>query len=190
VAELSEVDYDVVDAVTEVVGDPRTAHKVLGAIGNQGCLVLQVRDVEDELMRALAEAITASMNVDPLSSTMTLDVSQVLDKLASLAIFVGKRPPLRQEWLSMAQGGILAHHPSDRCVGMHCCLHNPSNHVLREAPLHWYDATNTMFRICDHSQPHPDPDHLAFVEIVYGPDAAEREAHHDCDGCCRPEEES
>jgi hypothetical protein len=64
-------------------------------------------------------------------------------------------------------------HPSTECAGVHCTIHNPSNHTLRHLPLHWRDDRKIFERICEHGVGHPDPDTPPGVDVVHG-----------CDGCC------
>lgn len=65
-------------------------------------------------------------------------------------------------------------HPPSRCEGRHCCIHNPSDHHMRNWPLHWRSDIRLMERICPHGVGHPDPDDLQNNHI------------HGCDGCCKP----
>jgi hypothetical protein len=77
---------------------------------------------------------------------------------------------------------VLRTHAADKCAGEYCCLHNPSDHPLKDAPLNWRGDRQQMERICSHGVGHPDKDSLEF---------AKREGHyethmavHGCDGCC------
>lgn len=82
-----------------------------------------------------------------------------------------------------AAGGVLVNvHAPSACAGRHCCLHNPSDHPLREAPLNWRDDRGVMERICEHGIGHDDPDDLAFRRASGHPDTG---GVHGCDGCCR-----
>ena len=83
-------------------------------------------------------------------------------------------------------GGVflMGVHAPEACAGEACCLHNPSDHVMRDFPLHWRDDRGLMERICPHGVGHPDPDHLAWVARTRGPDAARIESIHGCDWCC------
>lgn len=75
-------------------------------------------------------------------------------------------------------------HEQGECEG-HCAIHNPSDHPLRDRPLHWRAGRSLMERICPHGVGHPDPDHMARVERLKGKDFADAEGVHGCDGCCR-----
>lgn len=73
---------------------------------------------------------------------------------------------------------ILVHDKSD-CEGYHCCVHNPSDHHMKDWPLHWREDKEMMERICEHGVGHPDPDDISLDRI------------HGCDGCCiRKEDKS
>ena len=71
-------------------------------------------------------------------------------------------------------------HPPDACSGEHCCIHNPSDHPLRDAPMHWRSDKGVMERICVHGIGHDDPDDVAHRERV----GRESSGVHGCDGCC------
>jgi len=77
--------------------------------------------------------------------------------------------------------GLKTHSP-DKCSGSHCCIHNPSDHHMREWPMSWRDDKGVMERICPHGIGHPDPDDVAHG-IRIGRD--ESLNIHGCDGCCR-----
>lgn len=78
-------------------------------------------------------------------------------------------------------GGLLVNvHSRDLCAGRPCCLHNPSDHPLAQAPLRWRDDKGTMERLCEHGVGHPDPDDVAYNRTVLGRDVSV----HGCDGCC------
>lgn len=74
---------------------------------------------------------------------------------------------------------VRTHHIS-KCAGQTCALHNPSDHPLRDAPLHWRGDRRLMERICAHGIGHPDPDAIAYGLSVGGTDTGA----HGCDGCC------
>jgi len=81
--------------------------------------------------------------------------------------------------ITCSDGGVLVriHQPS-ACAGRPCCIHDPSDHPLRDAPLHWRSDLRLMERVCAHRVGHPDPDDRT-VRTVDGADV------HGCDGCCR-----
>lgn len=83
---------------------------------------------------------------------------------------------------------ILNVHVEKDCEGHNCCIHNPSDHHMREWPLKWrhigYGGRGHMVRLCAHGVSHPDPDDVAFYRRLFGDDVAEDLAEHHCDHCC------
>lgn len=83
--------------------------------------------------------------------------------------------------IALHDGRILTVHDPEQCAGQACCIHHPSDHPLRDAPLHWRASgpldikPSHMERICPHGVGHPDPDGLRLDEVEM----------HGCDGCCR-----
>lgn len=67
---------------------------------------------------------------------------------------------------------VLLVHPKTKCKGQHCCIHNPSDHHMKEWPQNWREDRGIMERICPHGIGHPDPDDPTTDRI------------HGCDGCC------
>lgn len=84
-------------------------------------------------------------------------------------------------------GFTLNTHRAGDCLGPYCCIHNPSDHPLKDNPLNWRADRALMERICDHGVGHPDPDDISFKRLTRGHEYADAEAHHGCDGCCQPE---
>lgn len=82
-------------------------------------------------------------------------------------------------------------HPRSRCAGSWCCLHNPSEHRMREWPLHLRTdayAWPLMERICPcHGVGHPDPDSVAYCESRWPGGGW---GTHGCQGCCSTVPES
>lgn len=66
------------------------------------------------------------------------------------------------------------------CQGDYCCVHNPSNHPLKNAPLNWRADRGMMERICSHGVGHPDPDDMLFKKTNNIP----YDSIHGCDWCC------
>lgn len=93
--------------------------------------------------------------------------------------------PKKQHERSWLPSGLLIHHNQADCAGEHCCIHNPSDHKMRDWPLHWRADRGLMERICPHGVGHPDPDDIAHKRRLYGDDYADAAAVHGCDGCCR-----
>lgn len=73
-------------------------------------------------------------------------------------------------------------HDKSECKG-NCPIHNPSDHHMKEWPLHWRDDRGFFERICEHGVGHPDPD-----DVVYHLSRSNDISVHGCDGCCKPPE--
>lgn len=84
---------------------------------------------------------------------------------------------MESDIIALYNGDILETHDPDLCAGDWCCIHNPSDHPLREQPLNWRSDSGFMERICKHGVGHPDPD-----DIKVRLRASFR--IHGCDGCC------
>lgn len=83
--------------------------------------------------------------------------------------------PARLYTLVGSDRRIYTHHPS-KCAGRHCCIHNPSDHHMKDWPQNWRDDRGIMERICPCGIGHPDPD---------DPKAKDpHESVHGCCGCC------
>lgn len=72
-------------------------------------------------------------------------------------------------------------HPMTLCDGRPCCLHDPSEHSMRDWPM-LLRETGLVERICTHGVGHPDPDSAAWANEVMHTDVW---GVHGCDGCCR-----
>lgn len=68
-------------------------------------------------------------------------------------------PPGMERWISDT-GQTLAVHADGTCFGPNCCIHNPSNHPMRDFKRRWVGDLGCMERICPHGVGHPDPDDL------------------------------
>lgn len=82
--------------------------------------------------------------------------------------------------------GVLRTHPASACENdPACCIHKPSDHPLKDAPMNWRGDRGFMERICKHGTGHPDPDDLAHKKRMLG-DKYENYAFgvHGCCGCC------
>jgi hypothetical protein len=76
-------------------------------------------------------------------------------------------------------------HSRLKCAGRPCVVHNPSDHHMRDLPLHWRDDRRMFERICRHGIGHPDPDALAFqLSLPTGDDGWG--VHGCCGICCTP----
>ncbi len=93
----------------------------------------------------------------------------------------------RHDVIFTLDGVALRTHPEKYCAGQICCIHNPSDHPLRDAALNWRDDRHLMERICSHGIGHPDPDDLAHKRRMMPSDVYDNYAFgiHGCDGCCR-----
>lgn len=80
---------------------------------------------------------------------------------------------------------VNVHSPID-CAGRHCCIHNPSDHPLKDAPMNWRSDKGIMERVCKHGVGHDDPDDLAYRRM-YG--LGDVSGTHGCCGCCGMEQE-
>lgn len=88
-------------------------------------------------------------------------------------------------WLELGDSGyvLVNVHDEDMCAGTYCVVHNPSDHSMREFPLHWRFDRGIFERICPHGIGHPDPDQVDFWISI----GQEGNAVHGCDGCCIPQ---
>ena len=72
-------------------------------------------------------------------------------------------------------------HSPEQCKGSYCPIHNPSDHHMKDWPLHWREDRGFFERICKHGVGHPDPD-----DVVYHDKHGVDIGVHGCDGCCLP----
>ena len=84
-------------------------------------------------------------------------------------------PPL---WNPVDSSRLLTVHDPEKCAGKPCCVHNPSDHHMKDWPQNYLDDTGVTERICPHGIGHPDPDQ-PWPKDDY-------RWIHGCDGCCRP----
>lgn len=83
----------------------------------------------------------------------------------------------------LKRDGLVLHrvHHHDACSHRSSCvIHNPSDHSMREFPLHWRGDRGIFERICPHGTGHPDPDQSEFWKET----DQEWQEIHGCDGCC------
>jgi hypothetical protein len=105
--------------------------------------------------------------------------------------FEGEPPPF--DMFSPAPGVVAITHAPEVCDGSFCCVHNPSDHHMRDWPL-TFRTDNGMLcpshsghglvlseRICEHGCGHPDPDSLAWLRQHDPFDIGSWGIH----GCCR-----
>lgn len=74
---------------------------------------------------------------------------------------------------------VNVHSPS-ACAGRPCCIHAPSDHPLRDAPMLWRADKRVMERVCPHGIGHDDPDDYTYRKTVN----SAASSVHGCDGCC------
>jgi hypothetical protein len=72
----------------------------------------------------------------------------------------------RQDLITLVDGRLMSTHGPEVCFGPHCCIHKPSDHPLRNAPLTWVGDLKMMFRVCEHKSIHPDPDALEYHQVA------------------------
>ena len=97
--------------------------------------------------------------------------------------------------LTLDDGTVLSGvHGPESCYGQNCCIHNPSDHSLRDAPLAWLqlDGVDIMGRRCAHGLWHPDPDAMNFLmgtfqRMLVEAVSSVHRVQENCDGCCRKE---
>lgn len=92
------------------------------------------------------------------------------------------------ETFGLGDGRTLVHHARSVCEGrgLPCCLHSPSEHRLRYAPLDWDADKRMAVRICLHGAVHPDPDDVNFKATYMDLLEVERLVLHNCctERCC------
>jgi hypothetical protein len=77
--------------------------------------------------------------------------------------------------------GKIRLHKTKVCAGEFCCIHNPSDHPLKDAPMILrMDRGALIERVCEHGTGHPDPDSVAF----YRENGWVVDGVHGCCGCC------
>lgn len=81
-------------------------------------------------------------------------------------------------------GGYLLAHDPERCAGQYCCIHNPSDHHMKEWDQEWREDDYKMERVCKHGIGHPDPDHVSYMLRIGA--SSQCDLVHGCDGCCMP----
>lgn len=84
-------------------------------------------------------------------------------------------------WTPHKSDQLFLTHGSAECKGRHCCVHNPSEHHMRDWYQFYRTDTGVMERVCSHGVGHPDPDQP-------WPKDDPRWVHG-CDGCCSSERE-
>ena len=93
-----------------------------------------------------------------------------------------KSPKHPNTW-KLNSGQVITTHDASLCKGQYCCIHNPSDHHMRDWPMNWRDDTKVMERICPCGVGHPDPDASAYNKAT----GQGYKNLHGCCGCCDPE---
>jgi hypothetical protein len=57
-------------------------------------------------------------------------------------------------------------HEADRCAGAACPIHNVTWHHMRDWEQCWMPGDG-MYRICEHGEPHPDPDDIRLSQNLH-----------------------
>lgn len=70
-------------------------------------------------------------------------------------------------------------HSEEKCVGLNCSIHNPSDHKMIGLPMKWSWGKKQIMRVCEHDNKHPDPDDKAHRESL-----GETSDHVCPCGCC------
>lgn len=68
-------------------------------------------------------------------------------------------------------------HPEWACTGQVCCVHNPTDHVMKDFKQVWRPDRRIIERVCEHGVGHPDPDDFNIRNML-------TDSIHGCDGCC------
>jgi len=80
------------------------------------------------------------------------------------------------------KAGGRTHRPDQCDPDEPCCLHNPSDHRMRDWPMNLRE-TMLIERMCAHGVGHPDPDSAAWMDKRMGHKPGTWSVHG-CDGCC------
>ena len=87
-----------------------------------------------------------------------------------------KQSVLVPVWKPFKSGKAYVTHSPEVCAPRSCCVHNVSDHHMKDWPQHYRTDTGVTERICKHGVGHPDPDQ-----------PWPKDDHrwlHGCDGCC------
>jgi len=84
-----------------------------------------------------------------------------------------------EKYKLIGSDSILSVHDKSKCAGENCCIHNPTDHHMKDWPQNWREDKGAMERICPHGIGHPDPDDRYYKQSDY-------HGTHGCDGCCNP----
>ena len=79
---------------------------------------------------------------------------------------------------------VVTVHEESKCQGGFCCIHNPSDHHMKDWPTNWRQDLGIMERIDDEGVGHPDPDAIEYVRRTRGDKIADALSIHGCNGKC------
>jgi hypothetical protein len=82
---------------------------------------------------------------------------------------------------------VEVHEKNDDCEQFGCCIHKPSAHPLRGAPLIWRIEVFRpphMVRVCECGASHPDFDSLEYLRRIGKQELAATFSVHACCGHC------
>lgn len=165
-------------------GDAVLLHRFLSVMRREGYAIVSLQDiVAPAVIGAFQEGLSEGISVDPVAHSVSVDPMAMIDAINRSGLVIGKIPDIKEDLIGLP-GGLLRTHARARCVGRFCCIHNPSEHSLRNAEMDWEEDNERMIRVCIHGERHPDPDHLAFIRAIHGDFYAAQQAVHECDGCC------
>lgn len=68
--------------------------------------------------------------------------------------------------IALGDGRVLSTHGPSLCSGQYCCIHNPSDHPLKNAPMVWIGEVRLITRRCECGALHPDPDAMAHMNLM------------------------
>lgn len=152
-------------------GDSKTIGSLTAALHDANAEIHRLRDKLAEAEHEIF-VLRGSENAEILF--LQLDKARLEKQLATAPLANPKRRRAERQI-----PGLAAHHGIGACEssGVACCIHNPSDHHMRDWPQQWRSDRHIMERVCKHGIGHPDPDDL---RIVLGHDPGV----HGCCGCC------
>lgn len=134
--------------------------------------------IEDAAKRSIA-TITRAQKADAKAARYEQALQRIIGESETVADAIETANDALADELSIVEGRPGRFHPNIACVGQFCCIHNPSEHHMRDWPLVLREST-LMERTCSHGVGHPDPDSLAYFKRL----GVEGFGIHSCDGCC------
>lgn len=177
---------DWIERVAEVLRNPPDRYLWYASEVHRRVVAPAVREAELAMARELAMVLEGRAPNDQGAPSWRALLAQVAE--LATAVEPGATPPCpppASDPDAVALGLTNVHHP-DRCAGRPCCVHNPSDHHMREWRTNWRADRGLMERICPaHGIGHPDPDHMTFVRETRSEEDAWAEGVHGCCGCCR-----